>query len=576
MKLVIKEYLASLKERGELDAILPDLLSQMGLNVFISPSRGTKEYGVDIAAFGSIGQEDEKVYLFSVKPGNLTRSTWSGSSDQALRPSIEEILDAFIPSRIPSEYSDKPIVICLCFGGDIESKIRQEVSGYTKKNESDKLSFSEWNGDKLAEYIELYFLQEELVPEYLRSQLRKSLAMVDEPEVSFKHFSYLIHLLTKEEGRNQKDILTSIRQAYISLWIIYAWCRDAENLESAYLASEASLLFSWDLSKNILGNNRKVPRLIQETLDAIFNLHAEIANNYLELAVIPHTHKLYGLSSAVHPSCPVDVNLKLFDILGRLSLAGIWTYWRLSKVDADNKELVGNLEGLITSYHNSLKSLISSNPILFSPYKDEQAIDVVLAAWFLGLDSNNWPDMERWLFLMSECIYFLFQSNGTYPSNIDSYEELIEHPIDNSAEYRISKTKGSILYPYISVLSAVFGFERPYAMVQKIKSDYLQDCNFQSWFPGETSEENFYKYYESHGATLSDVSIEKAPSELLDEIFQECEASNQLRELSAIKYSFWPIILVACRHHRQPVPMHFLMDIHKQIQPSNDSDDKNS
>ena len=48
MKLILKQYLASLKERAELDAILPDLLSSMGMNVFISPTRGVKEYGVDI------------------------------------------------------------------------------------------------------------------------------------------------------------------------------------------------------------------------------------------------------------------------------------------------------------------------------------------------------------------------------------------------------------------------------------------------------------------------------------------------------------------------------------------------
>ena len=34
MRLVIRQYLETLKERGELDVMLPDLLSQMGLEVF--------------------------------------------------------------------------------------------------------------------------------------------------------------------------------------------------------------------------------------------------------------------------------------------------------------------------------------------------------------------------------------------------------------------------------------------------------------------------------------------------------------------------------------------------------------
>lgn len=125
MKLILKQYLASLKERKELDAVLPDLLSCMGMNVIISPTRGVKEYGVDIAAVGKINNdEEEKVYLFSVKSGNLTRDTWNGNADQALRPSLDEIQDSFILCRLPSEHRDKKIVICLCFGGDVNSGIR--------------------------------------------------------------------------------------------------------------------------------------------------------------------------------------------------------------------------------------------------------------------------------------------------------------------------------------------------------------------------------------------------------------------------------------------------------------------
>jgi hypothetical protein len=569
MKLLIKEYLASLRERDELDAILPDLLSQMGLNVFISPSRGTKEYGVDIAAAGSIDGGEEKLYLFSVKSGNLTRSTWSGSSNQALLPSLDEIIYGFIPSRIPSEHSDKPIEICLCFGGDIASNIRQEVSGYTtSKSQRNNVTFSEWNGDKLAEYIEQHLLQEDFVPEHLRSQLRKSLAMIDEPEVSFKHFSYLIHSLTQAGERTAKDNLTSIRQLYISLWILYAWCREENNLESAYLSSESVLLHAWDLSKSSFGQKNKTPRSIQETLDAILKLHIEIANHFLEVVVLPHTDKLYALSSAVNPACSVDTNLKLFDILGRLSMAGIWAYWLSTHVVDGNSEANEKLYAATHSYHSSLKQLITNNPILFSPYKDEQAIDIMLALWFLGLDGNNQGDINNWLSMMADGCYFFFQTNNTYPSTIENYAELIEHPIDDTESYRESVTKGSILYPYISVFSAIFGFDQPYRFVQKLKADFLEHCNFQVWYPGDSSEEHFYKNDANHGGTLSDVSIDKEPSDLLKEIFDECEESNQFRELSAIKYSLWPIIFLACRHHRQPIPMHFFQDIHKQAQRS--------
>jgi hypothetical protein len=46
-------------------------------------------------------ESESKVYLFSVKSGDLDRRDWDGKP-QDLRPSINEIIDVFIPTRIPA------------------------------------------------------------------------------------------------------------------------------------------------------------------------------------------------------------------------------------------------------------------------------------------------------------------------------------------------------------------------------------------------------------------------------------------------------------------------------------------
>ncbi len=250
MKLVIRQYLASLKERKELDALLPDLLSQMGLDVFLKPGIGNKQFGVDVGAYGKLPESPKnKVYLFSVKSGDLDRKDWDSGKPQDLRRSIGEIMDGFIPSRIPAEYKNEPIEICLCFGGEVKEIIRPVVSGFLSRLTSDDLTFSEWNGDRLAALIEQHLLREELLPENCRSLLRKSLAMLDEPEISFKHFSHLAYRLTQTKDLPPEKKLRSIRQLYLSLWILFSWCREEDNLESAYLAAEFVLLYTWDVSK---------------------------------------------------------------------------------------------------------------------------------------------------------------------------------------------------------------------------------------------------------------------------------------------------------------------------------------
>lgn len=565
MKLVIRQYLASLKERGELDALLPDLLSQMGLEVFLKPGIGSRQYGVDVGAYGKLSEDSEnKVYLFSVKAGDLDRKDWDSANPQDLRPSINEIIDVFIDSRIPVEYKDKPIEICLCFGGEVKEEVRANVSMFLQKQTTDLLSFSEWNGDRLATLIEQHMLREELLPENCRGLLRKSLAMIDEPDISFKHFTQLALSLTKTDNVKPMQILTGMRQLYLCLWILYSWCREEDNLESAFLSSEFILLNSWEASKSAFGKKNKVAIATLITLDSIFRLNLQISNQYLEEKVIPHANNLYALSHAVRPSCDVDVNLKLFDVLGRLALGGCWSYWYLGKIGDDNEESIKLLSETVANYQETIKKLIVNNPILFTPYKDDQAIDLVLALWFLSLDTKHWGDINSWLVNMTSEIYRMFKVHGRYPTHLRSYAELIEHPVDNTDEYRKSVTKGSILYPYISIFSAIMGFSEPYETIKSIKEEFLQHCNFQVYFLDESSEKHFYRFDKMHGATLSDACVTEKPNDLIEQLVNECEQSNKLYEMSAFKYTFWPIILTGCRHYRLPVPMHFIIDIYKQ------------
>src|SRR6185295_2144233 len=133
MKLLISDYIGSLKERRELDAILPDLLSELGFHVFSRPGIGTAQRGVDVAAVGKDARGNEKVYLFCVKPGDLTRQEWDGNP-QKMRPSLNEILDDYIPNRIPAAYRKLGVVIVLCLGGNVHENVRSQVSTFTKRH----------------------------------------------------------------------------------------------------------------------------------------------------------------------------------------------------------------------------------------------------------------------------------------------------------------------------------------------------------------------------------------------------------------------------------------------------------
>lgn len=565
MKLIIKQYIASLKERGELDELLPDLLSQMGLNVFSRPGRGTRQYGVDIGAVGSIEKEPETVYLLSVKPGDLTRKDWNSGSPQDLQPSLDEILTVYIHSHLPPEHKGKPISICICIGGDIKEEVRLNVTQYEETKKTDTINIVEWDGDRLASMIESYLLREDLLPNSIRPLLRKSLALLDEPEASFRHFSKLIKSFSGVGSKSDAQLITSIRQLNICLWILFAWARDTGNLEAAYLSGESTLLHAWELTKGHSAKRNKAAESIQSSFFSILNVYQLICRHYLAKKIIPHAGKLHGLSSAVRSSNKIDVNLKLFDVLGRLATSGIWSYWNASIGDKEYEERKQVYDREMDIISQAIKILIHNNPILLLPFKDDHAIDISLTLLFLSLKDSNEGYMNNWLKEMMERAIFAYKCHGPYPCILDSYRDLLEHPKRGDDEYRKEVTAGSILYPTIALWAALLKENDLYEKVKAAKDNHFRHCNFQFWYPDETSEDCLYINSDLHGAVLSDVRVDLSPKEFLEAVWTECDHTNHFDKLSAREHGFWPLILVACRHYRIPVPLHFTLSYREAL-----------
>lgn len=561
MKLILKEYLASLRERGELDSILPDLLRQMGLTVYSSPRRGVKEYGVDIGAVGSINGDEEKVYLLSVKSGNLTRDTWNGSSNQSLRPSLDEIIDSYIPTRIPPEHIEKPIEICLCFGGEIHSGIRQDVTGYTKRNETDSLKFREWNGDVIAEYILAYFFNEDLAPTKHRSLLRKSIAVLEEPDVSIQYYKELVNLLCKQDFHSKQSVICVLRQLHIYTWMLFAWAREVDNLESVYISCEYVLLKAWDISKIFSETKGKNTEVIHDLILELTKLHLNVAESYITKVVVPSSKVYLGLSTIISPSCAVDVNLKLFDVLGRVALFGLWNYQQYT-IAIENKSDENTIKLFENKYHeicNEIVQMIDNNEMLLSPYKDDQALDIMLTIFCLSRSEGNLSFVESWLQNLVNLSIISFDRNQTYLSNIQEYEKLIRHPEESTKEYREKVIQGSILLPNLALVAGTCNFKDVYSSIQKFHSEFLTHANMQLYFFDEDSEKYLYNNNEIHGASWSDVDIQQNSDDLLVLISEESKKSNDIWNLSAMKNNLFPIVLMACRHYRMPFPIHFFI-----------------
>lgn len=558
MKPILRQYLADIRERDELDAILPALLSEIGFNVLSRPGRGTRQAGVDVAAVGP--DEDDgshrKLFLFTIKSGDLRRSNWDDGSPQAVRPSLNEIRDEYIHSRIPRQYQDLDIAICICMGGDMKEDVRTLWKGYVEENSNDRISYREWNGDKLAELLLSGVLKEEILETRLQAHFRKSIAMVDHPDIAYRFFSLLIQGLLNDKGSNRNRI-TRLRQIYVCLWVLYVWAREVDNLEAPSRASEYALLHIWNDCRSVLGKQttrrRQNQRLI--ILDQAIQLHLHIANTVVMRKLGPYAVKPFALSMAVRSQSSVDVNLALFEQFGRLSLYGLWQHWRvcvLAGANEDVTEVLGERNRAL----RAAMAMIHSNPTLKSPIRDDFAIEIALFM-ILAQVCGAVDAVSGYLVDMAYRLKFSIEWRTAYPIPTMDYNDLVGHPINQSDEYFERHTRGSVLYPLLTAwLDRLDLHDARNVLVACIEKE-LPHATQQVWAPNENTDERFWTGNTKHGIAITGLPLCKGPpcyTEFLEKIIADHAAFN---DLSTTKYGLLtPIFLMACRHYRMPIPPH--------------------
>ena len=107
MRLVLVEYLRMLRESGEFDILLPDLLLAMNIVPISKSQKGARQAGVDLAAVGPDDSGVKTLWLFVLKRGDLARRDWD-TAQQAVRQSLDEIKDVYLRSNVAPEHQRPP------------------------------------------------------------------------------------------------------------------------------------------------------------------------------------------------------------------------------------------------------------------------------------------------------------------------------------------------------------------------------------------------------------------------------------------------------------------------------------
>lgn len=553
MKLVFREYLASLRERNELDVVLPDLLSELGYNVISRPSTGPRQFGVDVAAVSPMVDGEQKLYLFTIKQGDLTRAEWD-AVPQGVRTSINDIIDVDIPKRIATQYESLKIVICLCFGGSVKEAVRDNLTGLISRLSNDRISFEEWNGDYMAGLLADGLLQHQHVSKTLQSRFQKSIAMLDEPDVSVQHFTALIEGLVKADNLDAVHRLATLRQMYICLSVLFVWARAQENLEAPYRASELVILRAWELVKGDIEAASIGHKHIGLTFGELLDLHHKIWAELMGDKILPLTAKRDALASSVNSHSAVDINLKLFETLGRIAVRGLWILWPHLDGNGPRDLNASEVPEEASKLARHIAELIQNNRALLSPVADEQVIEITCALMFLSM-IREWRNYAQdYCDELLAYYHFNFTRHHQYPTIHGSYQELIWHPQARTEEYRAQHTKGSALIPVMMLWATLGGDTVSTERFSRFVRSEMKHCNQQLWMAGPDTEALLYLSDPSHGLALCDIPI-TADGEAARRILErECSGDGDYTRLSAVRLGHWPVLVMACRHSRLPLP----------------------
>lgn len=550
MRIILREYLGMLRESGEFDALLPDLLREMQFVPLSAPQQGVRQAGVDLAAVGNDADGRRSLWLFVLKRGDLGRKDWD-TLPQSIHPSLNEIQDVYLRNNVAPEHKDLPVRIVVATTGDFKQEIQQNLVGYADRIKRDGLDLETWNGDRVAELMEQYLLTENVLPGSARSQLRRALALVGEPEYDLQHYHELLKELLDWAPANPASVakqgrarVRSLATVHLALGILCRWASADGNLRNALLAAERTVLWAWDAVRKAEAAEDK----------DLFDAYVRLVHTYLEVS-IEYFNKVQGhlfVKNAIaryYRESPL-LTERVFEEVGNVGSIGLSHF--LFGVVTKDKQLLDGANALA----ESLNALVETHPISGSPCYDNQCIDISLALLLLCFTERR-EVAKSWLKQLASRLIYAYRIGKWFPIATDSFDDLVAFEIERN-EVDLQKMKEmSWMIPTVAQWCAVLGVDEAYAGIAGLKSEVMKGTCFQLWYPDMHTDNIRYDRPAFLESGMSDAPLDlPATAEEMREQIRRTRADSPVKDqvvTSAAKAGLPFVEFISCRHFRIPV-----------------------
>ena len=485
-RIIIREYLESLKEDQELDAIFPLLLMAKGFQLLATPNnaKGQSQYGKDIVAIGKDRDTGSKFrYYFELKGGSdrhIDDQTYF--KDDGIRMSLQEAKDTpFKDAGIPG-FNELPIKYVLVHNGDIKENIRPTLDGFIKR-EFPESNFERWDINRLTEEFDEYLFNEYLIPNQEDSRLfRRVLLLVDTPDYNLLDFKNLVvNFLNRMPSPRQKRKFKSAWATLLLLGqIVWHKCRHNNNLFPVIDALTFLLLSAWAW---ILHNKFEENKQVVKHFRRLIRLHFDFLREYFQKTAEAATLSDGLFSERGGPFEAIGYPLRSFDFLGLLVYYFETSHYfpNFDQAYIKDETRKRRLERL---HKNYFIKLIESNSGCHRPLLDAHSVPILATFLYFTkseeLSSDDYEFLATYLFNNFDSIFMIHGKTGRFPSLSIQLEPLIEFAATGVRPFNYSDNS-SLLIPILMELAAYFNAESIWkAVLPLLKQDVP---NMQTAYP---------------------------------------------------------------------------------------------
>ncbi|MFC0263003.1 hypothetical protein [Fontibacter flavus] len=544
MKLILTDYIASLKEEKELDSLMEELLREKGFEVTFPPKKGVRQYGVDIYAVGKDPEDNKKkVFLITVKQGNLDRKNWHGT-EQSLEPSLREIVSVFVKNNIPKAHSSLPVKIIIAHNGINDPAIQQNWAGFTK--EYPNFEFEIWQLETIVNMVFSSLISERLFSDEARVLLRKTIINIYNPEYDLSDYVRLIDsLIDKIKYQKKKNTrIKNLKKIKLVLGIIFSYCKKENDSRLAIKASEITILRVWKYL-----TDKKIPFKDEQSLLFIDLLTFKLqVNEYYLSKIIPVCQIKDGFYR--HSIDPVTYNLIVYEHLGILALIGLESFLLYEIFKEKNEQLARLLSIRVSQCITGVIEIFNNNKIAYNPRLDDQIIEINLTFLLLH-KSDRIEAIEALLVGLIKGILDGKRLMNIAPLFSNNHEELIELEVNYSkrAEYDY---KSSSLLTCLAEWTVILDNSKLYNTIRFVIEKEFAGVELTLWFP-ESDTESFFLTQcalPDSGYCLTGIKLPESFEDFKRIVFSEYLNNCPEQGFAFFRTGVWSIGLLASRHYR--------------------------